>query len=178
MFVGSIISAILIAGLMSIPLEMARAVAIKRGQPAKNQRFLDHGDYVEDSRTGLLWQKGGAVSGKKNFYDAAKYAAQLKLGRMAGWRVPTKDELAAIFPATDAPFRNTKYTDHACCTGPHEWNSYWTSNLDRRLPDYAYVYQWYARAAPITVTPAKILSMLGASTIPSRRSDDGRDSRG
>ena len=106
-------------------------------------RFRDHGDYVEDTKTGLYWQKDGSESGKMNFYAAAKYAASLKLGGKTGWRVPTKEELAEIFPATEAPFRNTRYTDLPCCKGNHEWASYWTSDLDTRLPDYAYVYQWY-----------------------------------
>jgi hypothetical protein len=114
------------------------------GRPG-NLRFLDRGDHVEDSRSGLLWQKDGAASGKRDYYAAAKYAAGLNLGGLAGWRVPTREELAGIFPATEPPFRNTKYTDHECCQGPHEYNSYWTSELDLRLPDYAYVYQWYGK---------------------------------
>ena len=80
-----------------------------------------------------------------NYYDAIKYAASAKLGGHFGWRVPTKDELAGIFPATDAPFTNTKYNEAPYGKGSGEWNSYWTSNLDTRLPDYAYVYQWYAK---------------------------------
>ena len=58
--------------------------------------------------------------------------------------MPTRDELAAIFPAVDAPFTNTKYNKMPYGTGPGEWNSYWTADLDTRLADYAYVYQWYA----------------------------------
>jgi hypothetical protein len=111
--------------------------------PERNQRFIDRGDYVMDTKTGLLWQKDGTEAGKMNFYDAARYGARLNLGGLTGWRVPTREELAAIFPATDLPFRNTKYTEHPCCQGPHEWNSYWTSELDPRLPDYAFLYQWY-----------------------------------
>ena len=106
-------------------------------------RFRDRGDYVEDTKTGLLWQKDGAASGKRNYYDAQTYAAGLTLGGLKGWRVPTRAELAAIFPATEAPFTNTKYTPVPCCKGPFEWNSYWTADVDPRLPDYAYVYQWY-----------------------------------
>jgi hypothetical protein len=100
---------------------------------------------VEDTKTGLLWQKDGAESGKRNFYDAAKYAAGLKLGGLTEWRVPTSKELAEIFPAVKAPFTNTKYNETMCCGGPGEYDSYWTSELDVRLDDYAYVYQWYAK---------------------------------
>lgn len=108
-------------------------------------RFIDRRDYVEDTKTGLLWQKDGAASGKMNFYDAAKYAGGLKLGDLTDWRVPTRKELAEIFPALQKPFTNTKYNENMCCAGPGEYNSYWTSELDTRLEDYAYVYQWYAK---------------------------------
>ncbi|MGH7127793.1 MAG: redoxin domain-containing protein, partial [Planctomycetaceae bacterium] len=109
-------------------------------------RFLDHGAYVEDTQTGLLWQKDGDASGKRNFYEAAEYAEKLKLGGLTDWRVPTKEELAAIFPAVTPPFQDTKYTPEPCCGGPHERDTfaYWTSNLDPGVEDYAYVYQWYA----------------------------------
>jgi hypothetical protein len=117
----------------------------KAGEKTDKPRFIDRGDYVEDSKTGLLWQKDGTASGKLNFYDAAKCAKSLKLGDVTGWRVPKPKELAEIFPAVDKPFTNTKYNKEACCAGPGEYNSYWTSELDTRLDDYAFVYQWYAK---------------------------------
>ncbi len=108
-------------------------------------RFIDRGEYVEDKKTGLLWQKDGAASGKMNYAAAAKYATKLKLDGMSGWRVPTAKELAGIFPAVVGPFKNSNYTKAQCCAGPHEFRSYWTCELDTRLQDYAYVYHWYAR---------------------------------
>src|SRR5262249_20758449 len=45
---------------------------------------------------------------------------------------------------TDKPFINTKYNKEMCCAAG-EFNSYWTSQVDPRLEDYAYVYQWYAK---------------------------------
>jgi hypothetical protein len=107
-------------------------------------RFRDHGDYVEDTRTGLLWQKDGDASGKMNYYDAIRYSAGLQLGGLYGWRLPTREELQAIFPAVEPPFTDTKYNGEPYRRGPGEWDSYWTSERDPRLPDYAYVYQWYA----------------------------------
>jgi Protein of unknown function (DUF1566) len=107
-------------------------------------RFIDRGEFVEDTRTGLLWQKDGAASGKRNYYEAIKYATGLRLGGQAGWRVPTRAELGAIFPAVEAPFTNTQYNRAAFGKGTGEYPSYWTVTLDVRLPDYAYVYQWYA----------------------------------
>ena len=108
-------------------------------------RFHDKGEYVIDTQTGLWWQKDGEQSGKRNFADAAEYAAGLKLGGRRGWRVPTANELAAIFPADQAPFTNSAYNKDACCAGPNEFRSYWTCELDPRLDDYAYVYHWYAK---------------------------------
>ncbi|MEJ2501086.1 MAG: DUF1566 domain-containing protein, partial [Campylobacterales bacterium] len=107
--------------------------------------FIDRGEYVQDTKTGLLWQKDGRRSGRLNFYQAGDYAKALTLGGLTGWRVPTRKELASIFPARSAPFTNTPYTRKPCCKGPYEWRSYWTSELDRRLDDYAYVYHWYGR---------------------------------
>ena len=108
-------------------------------------RFIDRGEYVQDTKTGLLWQKDGKASGKRNYYQAADYAKSLALGGLLGWRVPTREELASIFPARQAPFTNTPYTNQPCCKGPYEWHSYWTADLDKRLKDYAYVYHWYGK---------------------------------
>jgi Spy/CpxP family protein refolding chaperone len=123
---------------------LKKQLAATGGPPGARPRFRDRGDYVEDTRTGLWWQKDGAASGKLNYYDAIKYATSLKLGGQTGWRVPTKEELGAIFPALDDPFTNTKYNPAPYQKGAGEWNSYWTSTLDTRLPDYAFVYHWYA----------------------------------
>ncbi len=106
-------------------------------------RLIDRGEFVEDTKTGLFWQKDGRESGKLNFYQAKKYAKNLYLGGVVGWRVPTAKELETIFPAQELPFINTPYTTKKCCEGEYEWRSYWTSEVDNRLADYAYVYHWY-----------------------------------
>src|SRR5687768_2860419 len=109
----------------------------------EKRRFIDRGEYIEDTTTKLLWQKDGASSGKKNFQQAADYAKRLKLGGLQGWRVPTIKELEGIFRADKKPFLNSKYNENMCCGGGQEFASFWTSELDPRLDDYAYVYQWY-----------------------------------
>jgi hypothetical protein len=129
--------------IVAAPL-LAKPVREPLRKPAPAGRFVDRGDYVEDTKTGLLWQKDGKASGKHNFYQAADYAKVLRLGNLTGWRVPTKEKLAAIFPAIDEPWTNTPYNPAQCCKGPVPFDSYWTSNLDTSLPDYAYLYQWYA----------------------------------
>jgi|GEM_PF-4488556 len=132
-------------------VEVCSLYAARISQPQANgkfvvaDRFRDAGEYVEDRWTGLLWQKDGTASGKKNFDEARDYAASLELEGLKEWRVPKIDELATIFPATFEPFKNTKYTPNQCCTGPDEFTSYWTSELDLPTPDYAFVYQWYAK---------------------------------
>lgn len=100
-------------------------------------------------------KKDGSDSGKLNFYQAAAYATQLKLGEMTGWRVPTRAELASIFPATITPFTNTHYNEQACCGGPNEFPSYWTSELDPRLDDYAWIYVWYSSGGANNGTASK-----------------------
>jgi hypothetical protein len=115
----------------------------KERGPAMAARFRDRGDHVEDTQTGLLWQKDGDASGVMNYFDALKYATNQKFGGIYGWRVPTRDELRAIFPAVEPPFEDTKYNKTPYGKGPGEHASYWTADLDTRLPDYAYLYHWY-----------------------------------
>ena len=137
---------IAVAALLVAPLFAgAQEQRTEPAAQASKQRFIDRGHYVEDRQTGLLWQKDGEVSGKMNFYDSAKYARTLKIGGLTGWRVPTAKELASIFPADKPPFANSAYNKDQCCAGEKEFRSYWTSELDMRLEDYAYVYQWYAQ---------------------------------
>lgn len=107
-------------------------------------RFVDRGEFIEDKWTGLLWQKDGHAAGKFNYYGAADYAAELELNGVAGWRVPTAEELATIFPAVDAPFKGTSYDKGVCCVPDGEYASYWTSELDSRRKGQAFTYRWYA----------------------------------
>ena len=152
-------------------LEMLRAEIEKlraenarlRGTPTApaGGRFLDRDTHVEDTKTGLLWQKDGAASGKHDFYDAFKYATSLELGGLAGWRVPTKEELAAVFPATEAPFTNTKYNKEPySAKGVGEWANYWTSTVDPRSKDYAFVYHWYATGGANNCLASKNLAYV------------------
>jgi len=139
---------------------LRKQLAGKSSAAPGHERFRDRGAYLEDTRTGLWWQKAGDASGKLNYYDALKYAATLKLGGQYGWRVPTKEELGAIFPALEPPFTNTKYNPAAYQQGTGEWHCYWTSTLDPRLPDYAYVYQWYADGGANNCSASKNLAYV------------------
>jgi len=106
--------------------------------PIHYGHLIDLGDIVKDKFTGLLWQKDGRVSKRLNFYQAQAYARQLRLGGMSGWRVPTIEELDSIYPALEAPFKNTSYG---------RGSAYWSSEVDERLSDYAFLYQWEAEHA-------------------------------
>jgi hypothetical protein len=125
--------------------DVVPAKDVAHAKAAAKPRFIDRGEVIEDRETGLLWQKDGAASGKKNFFEAADYAKTLQLGGLSGWRVPTAAEFDTVFPADREPFLNSAYTKEQCCEGPAEFRSYWTSELDPRQDDYAYVYQWYAK---------------------------------
>ncbi len=109
------------------------------------ERFCDSGEFVEDRWTGLLWQKDGGIAGTMTFEGAAAYAQNIELSGLRGWRVPTRDEFCTIFPATFAPFTETKYNPSSQRDkGSQEFPCYWTSDLDLRVAkDYAYIYQWY-----------------------------------
>ncbi|MDA1161931.1 MAG: DUF1566 domain-containing protein [Planctomycetota bacterium] len=108
-----------------------------------DSRFIERDECVEDTWTGLLWQKDGSAGGKKNYQQATDYAAKLQLNGLTGWRVPTIEELATVFPADDAPFTRTPYTTKQCCAPPDEFASYWTSERAEG-EDRAYLYHWYA----------------------------------
>lgn len=131
--------------LLSLAPSLLFSAALAQEKEDERPRFIDRGEYIEDTTTRLLWQKDGAAAGKKNFLQAAEYAKELKLGGLTGWRVPTAKELAGIFPADQKPFRNSNYNPDKCCAGPKEFASFWTSELDMGLDDYAFVYHWYAK---------------------------------
>jgi len=58
--------------------------------------LMDNGDgTITDKRTGLMWQ--GAEDGTKhNYSDALAYCRSLELAGHNGWRLPRKEELAAL----------------------------------------------------------------------------------
>ncbi|MEN8303248.1 MAG: DUF1566 domain-containing protein [Campylobacterota bacterium] len=105
--------------------------------------FIDRGEFVEDTQTGLFWQKDGSQSGFLNFYQAKEYAKNLTLGGVKGWRVPTVKELATIFPAVKQPFINSLYDMQEYNHGKYRNTAYWSSELDNSMRDYAYLYHWY-----------------------------------
>lgn len=128
-------------------IPLAYALQHQRSRDGKfivPDRFRDAGDYVEDRWTGLLWQKDGNDSKQLRFEQLAHYTENLQLGGVTGWRLPTEDELASIFPATFAPFQDTPYNSKECCAQGEHYSSYWTSEVSgREGNEIAGFFHWY-----------------------------------
>ena len=123
-------------GIQFSATRLAHDLMSEANPSSQSRRFEDRGRYVLDKRTGLLWQKDGQESGRKNFFEGQEYAENLTLGGISGWRLPTASELGSIHPAIDAPFKNTAYVDQ---DGPtRRW--YWSSHLPSE--NYAFLAQW------------------------------------
>ena len=98
-----------------------------------NTRFTYDQDTVTDLRTGLMWQRRISED-RFNLEAAKKYAAKLRLGGYADWRVPTILELLSVVdytrcnPAIDVEvFPNT----------PSGW--FWTVSPDAGSSNSAWV---------------------------------------
>jgi hypothetical protein len=81
-------------------------------------RFIDNGDTVADTRTGLVWEQktdDGGLRDKDNTYtwqEALDYCNNLNLAGQSDWRLPTVKELASLAdlsrynPSIDPIFEN------------------------------------------------------------------------
>jgi len=100
-----------------------------------NKRFINHGRYVLDTKTGLSWQRNGYESGRLNYFQAKIYAERLSLNNLKDWRLPTIKELLEIYEEKDdipfiyAPFLKNK-------------TAYWSSQRSYSADDYAYLFIW------------------------------------
>ncbi|MBI5527627.1 MAG: caspase family protein [Deltaproteobacteria bacterium] len=70
-------------------------------QRSSDGRYCDHGDgTITDSQTGLMWAKSDSYAslGKcLGWDDSRSYVSGLRTGGHANWRMPSVDELKAIF---------------------------------------------------------------------------------
>jgi hypothetical protein len=120
---------------------------------AQAQRFTDNGNgTVTDTMTGLMWTKNANLFGELNWYDAMSRCESFSISGIGGWRLPSKDELVALYHAIQGghPFTglnrlgywsSTPYpdmADHAC--GVHMGNVY----VHHRKDPYSHV--WPVRA--------------------------------
>ncbi len=67
---------------------------------AQAQRLVDNGNgTVTDTRTNLMWTKDANLFGRLNWDDAISRCSSFSISGIGGWRLPSKDELAAIYHA-------------------------------------------------------------------------------
>ncbi len=107
-------------------------------------RFVDNGETVTDSKTGLMWQKGDSFLELKKgvtWYDALEYVDRKnaeKFGGFSDWRLPTMKEWNALWDRT----RPSKSKDTEAIGLPAEFTgggSYYVWSADERGLDNA----WY-----------------------------------
>ena len=81
------------------------AKEIQWNDHAPNKRFAVHNagsapqadDLVWDKETGLIWPRDANLNGSAvGWLDANTIARELRLGRRAGWRLPSVEELATL----------------------------------------------------------------------------------
>ena len=101
--------------------------------PQKPARFIDNGDTVTDTKTGLMWSKLG--TDKTYTWDEAVELC-MKITGHNDWRLPTIEELFSIVdysrynPAIDTVFK---------C----EPSVYWSSTTYAYRPSYAWIVLFY-----------------------------------
>ena len=67
---------------------------------AQAQRFVDHGNgTVTDTVTGLMWTKDANPFGRLRWNDAMSRCSSFSISGIGGWRLPSKDELVALYHA-------------------------------------------------------------------------------
>jgi len=85
-------------------------------------RFIDNGDTITDTESGLMWQKE-TLDKTFSFEEAEKYAAELSLAGFSDWRVPTVDDFYSMIKY---------YKSNPICDSIFALNSlsYWSSTAD------------------------------------------------
>jgi hypothetical protein len=84
---------------------------------AQAQRFVDNGNgTVTDTVTGLMWTKNANPFGRLNWHDAMSRCSSFSISGIGGWRLPSKDELVALYHAIQGghPFTGVQSSS----TGP------------------------------------------------------------
>lgn len=89
-----------------------------------------------DPATGLMWAR--ADSGEdQNWKQAGTYCAHLKLGGYSGWRLPTIDELAAIYDPKQWVGCGNRIKGEIDVSGSMSWSS-----SPGKAPDEALVFNF------------------------------------
>ena len=150
------------------------AVSASAGGASPNERYRFVGkdqDIVEDTRTKLQWQRcslgqtwnGATCSGKATKYnwDEARRIAP------AGWRLPTKDELASLVYCSSGEPAYWKSTSETC-KGVYESPSIWIPAFPN-TPE-----EWFWSSTPTVGTPYQVwYAHFGDGSIGSHANKDG-----
>ncbi len=85
---------------------------------AQAQRLVDNGNgTVTDTQTGLMWTKDANMFGTLNWDDAMARCGSFSISGIGGWRLPSKDELVALYHAIQGGHPFTKF----------QASNYWSS---------------------------------------------------
>ncbi len=118
-----------IFGTAALALMLCLTGLVMSGE-AQAQRFTDNGNgTVTDTVTGLMWTKDANPFGRLNWHEAMARCSSFSISGIGGWRLPSKDELLALYHAIQ---------------GGHPFNGvqsfyYWSSTTHADSTDYA----WY-----------------------------------
>ncbi len=96
---------------------------------AQAERFVDNGNgTVTDTVTGLMWTKDANPFGRLNWHDAMARCSSFSISGIGGWRLPSKDELVALYHAMQGghPFSGV------------QMSFYWSSTSKAFRADYAW----------------------------------------
>ncbi len=116
----------------------------KRVEESQKTGFRFTKDTALDVKTGLMWTRDGNMAGKQmNWNDAGDYCQKLNLGGHNDWRLPTKEELAALSQYGKNAGYGNKIADYFNGIGFRnvEHFGYWSSTTYAYYPGHAwYVY--------------------------------------
>jgi DNA helicase II / ATP-dependent DNA helicase PcrA len=96
-------------------------------------RFKDNGDgTVTDTPTGLMWTKDAYPKGEGNWDDAMAACRAFSISGIGGWRLPSKDELEALYHAMQGghPFTRVQPSVYWSSTPCADWaDESWKVNM-------------------------------------------------
>ncbi len=114
-------------------------------------RFTVSWEVVEDSVTGLMWQKNGNAAGSKTWNNAKNYCANLSLWWYSDWKLPNVKELESIvdFSKKNPSIETSKFTNTVS-------RYYWSSTTYSNGTGYAWgVYFYYGYSSYYSKTNYK-----------------------
>jgi hypothetical protein len=123
---------------------------------AQAQRFVDNGNgTVTDTVTGLMWTKNANPFGTRLTWDIAMArCGSFSISGIGGWRLPSKDELVALYHATQGehPFTMAMSTFHWSSTvradyTEHAWFVFTGGGQVAAGPKTGAGYAWPVRTA-------------------------------